>query len=81
MGIIIKKIPKSSTKPRIIVIVGKAVFKKSTERNLFRRRVKSILSPLSVRLKVDFKVIAEPSAAGMNFSEIKEEILRRATNF
>lgn len=58
-------------------MVGKNVFKKAVERNLFKRRVRSILLPVSKRRKTGFRVRANPSAAKLKFAEIKEEILKQ----
>ena len=64
----------------VTVVVSKKVFKKATERNLFKRRVRSILIPLSKRFKVELWVTAKPSAAGLSFSELKDEIFAQLPN-
>ena len=59
-GLIIKTRPAGPRKEPVTVVVGKSVFKKAVERNLFKRRVRGVLMPLSKKLKIDFWVTAKP---------------------
>ncbi len=62
------------------VVVGKNVFKKSTGRNLLRRRVRSILLPVSKKSGLDFWVTTKPGAAELDFSDLREEIQGQIAN-
>jgi ribonuclease P protein component len=59
----------------VTVVVGKNVFKGAVERNLLKRRIRGILTPLSKKTKTDFLVTAKPSASTLAFSELRDEIL------
>jgi ribonuclease P protein component len=80
VNLIIKTRPAGRRKEPVTVVVSKSVFKKAVERNLFKRRARSILTPLSKKLKADFWVIAKPSAAILSFSELKAEIMDQISN-
>ena len=61
----------------VTVVVGKNTLKKATGRNLMKRRVRSILLPISKKIKLNFRVIARPAAAQLTFAEIKKDILNQ----
>jgi ribonuclease P protein component len=62
-------------KGAVSVVVGKSTLKKATERNLLRRRIKSILSPYAAESKVSIVVIVKKIQKETNFSDLKEKIL------
>ncbi|TSA44584.1 ribonuclease P protein component [bacterium] len=74
------KTPPAGAKKPVTVVVGKSVFKKAAERNLFKRRVRSVLIPIAGKESKKFWVVAKPSAAKLGFQEIKEEILSQIRN-
>ena len=59
----------------LTVVVGKNTLKKATGRNLMKRRVRSILLPISKKTKISFRVIVRPAAAKLTFAEIKKDVL------
>jgi len=70
----LRRIPPAAGRFPVRVVVAKAVMKKAVERNLFRRRVKSLLIPASKAMKTGFLAIAKRGAAEAGFGEIKSEI-------
>ncbi len=62
-----------TTERPLFVLVGKNVSKKASERNLLRRRVKSILSRFGIQ-KRGFVVVVKPDARMVSFEELKNAL-------
>lgn len=64
--------------PHFLIAVGAKVSKKSTQRNLIKRRLKSILGSASAAAGpgLTIRLSARPGILSAKFSEIKSEIER-----
>ncbi len=62
-----------------IIIVSSKVFKKATERNLIRRKIKSIFQSINKEdgNRGSYAIIVRKGINNVNFKELKEEIRRR----
>mgnify|MGYP001569757848 CR=1 FL=1 len=78
MFLFIKPAPDTQKKP-VIVIVGSTVAKKATDRNLIRRRVRAIITPIAKARKKSFVAIAKPEAKKASFYDLKSEIDKQLT--
>lgn len=57
----------------LFVSVGRNVSKKASERNLLRRRIKSIASQLGIQGK-EFVIVVKPGARMVSFEELKNAV-------
>ncbi len=57
------------------IVVSKKVSKKAVERNLIKRRIKSILQTTSTQKPL--VILCRPSTLTLNFNELKEVLLRQ----
>lgn len=59
------------------VVVGKKVHKRAVDRNLLRRRVYNVLYRLSQDQDLNgvYIIIAKPPAAGVDFAELRDEVV------
>lgn len=71
----IKKTHKGSQKKPLFIVVGKTVFKKATERNKTKRRIRYITKPLLKDLNYDVVIIVKKSISQLNFKDLQKEIL------
>lgn len=62
-----------STQP-LFVSVGKKVAQKAVERNLIKRRVRSIFSDLK-KNNEQYSVVVKPSARMVSFQELKDDVV------
>ena len=76
MFLFIKPAPNAQKKP-VIVIVGSSVAKKATDRNLIRRRVRAIITPIAKAQKKSFVAIAKPEVKKALFRDLKLEIEKK----
>jgi ribonuclease P protein component len=76
-NLIIKTGPSRQGGKAVSVLVGKNVFGSAVKRNLLKRRIRAILTPLVRGTGSKFIIIAKPSSASASFKEIKEEILNQ----
>lgn len=76
--VVLKKKPSGSQKKPLFIVVKKTEYKKATERNLIKRRVRAITKPfLGKERKYDYCVIVKSGANVVSFQELKKEILRQ----
>lgn len=61
------------------VVVSKKVSKKAVERNLIKRRIKSVLH--TTKTQKPLVVICRPQSQTLSFPELKTELLQRLTFF
>lgn len=72
------KIKENKETKKNLVIVSKKIFKKATERNLLKRRIRSILYDVSKKTKKYFLVIVlSPEIKKIKFAELKEKVLEK----
>ncbi len=74
VNLILKTRPRKRNGRPVVIIVGKSVLKGAVDRNLLKRRIRSLLLPISKKMKTDFLVTVKPLAAKMSFADLKEEI-------
>jgi len=58
------------------LVLGKAVAKRATERNLLKRRIRAVLRPIVGDARSGFVIIVRPGANHLTFEQIKEELTR-----
>lgn len=76
--IVIKKKPGGSQKKPLFIVIKKVEYKKATERNLIKRRIRSVINPFIKKQKGnDYCVIVKHGANVVSFQELKNEILRQ----
>ncbi len=68
----VKKIVNGAPRKSVIV-VSKKVAPKASDRNLMRRRIRSIIRPLEGE-KSRFFIVAKAGASGLSFKELQEEV-------
>ena len=69
----------SAQKKPVMIVVGANIAKKATERNLIRRRIRAIITPIAKTRKKSFVVIAGPESKKASFCDLKSEIERQLT--
>lgn len=72
--IFIKKESGVSGKNTFRIIVSQKVAKKSTERNLLKRRIKSILIPRLENNNIHLVVVANPGAEKLSYKDLQAVI-------
>ena len=72
--VIIKKYSKGFQKKPLFVIVGKSVLKKSTDRNLVKRRIRAIMAKFIKEGRNDYAVIIKKGVLEKKYGELKENI-------
>lgn len=75
------KVASQNTKPVFKVVVSAKVAKKAHDRNLIKRRVKSVIYSEAQRVKPDlmFIVFTKPGLKDKNFAIIKDDLLKVLT--
>jgi ribonuclease P protein component len=68
----VKKILSGNSQKSVIVI-SKKVAPKASDRNLVRRRIRSIIHPFEDK-KSRFFIVAKPGASGLSFKELQREV-------
>ncbi len=79
-GFFVKTKPRGFQKKPLIISLSKKNIKKATERNLLKRRIRTIMRPVLNNSKLDYTIIVKKEAANMRFGEIKKEILSATNN-
>jgi ribonuclease P protein component len=59
---------------RLVIVVGKAVSKKSVDRNLLKRRIRVVMRSFVGEAENDFTVIVRPEANKLSFKGLKSEL-------
>ena len=72
-AVIIKK-EKGRAAKRLVIVIGKKVSPKATERNRLKRRIRAILTEHCKKTKDAYKVIVKPEAKNLSFEELKREV-------
>lgn len=72
-AIIIKK-ERGKTGKKPMIMVGKKVSPKATERNRLKRRIKAIFAGHREETGAAYKVIINPEAKKLSFEELKREV-------
>lgn len=67
-------------KKPLIILVSSKIFKKATERNRLKRRVKAIMRPHMKGEKQNYKIVLTGEAAKISFAELKKEITAQASS-
>lgn len=76
--VVIKKKPSGSQKKPLFIVIKKTEYKKATERNLIKRRIRSVMNPFTKKQKRnDYCVIVKPGVNVVSFQELKNEMLRQ----
>lgn len=71
----IKTLSQNSIKKGLIIDVGSRVLKKATERNLIKRRIKSIMIPVIKETGKVYKIIiTSPKVLELSFEGLEREI-------
>lgn len=80
--VIKKRATSGPQKEQIVVLVGKNVSKKATQRNLLKRRIKAIMRSIIKGAGKDneFLIVVKPEARQLTFKELKEEIENKTQN-
>jgi len=80
-ALVIKTHRHGTQKKPLMVTVGLKVSKKATERNLIKRRIRAIITPIAQETGKEYTIIAKPEAKEATFGELTKEIEKKISNF
>lgn len=75
-SVVVKVRSKGSQKKQLIIVVGKNVSKKATQRNLLKRRMRAIMQPVLKESSKDYTIIIRPEALNLSYQELRKEVTK-----
>lgn len=79
-NVIVKEKPSGSQDKELIIVAGTKVSKKATDRNLIKRRIRSIFRELTKKGNKEYTVIVRSNALNLDFKQLKQEIKKQINN-
>lgn len=64
----------------LIIVAGRKVSNKAVDRNLIKRRIRSIFRELTNKLDKEYTVIVRSGAMNLDFQQLKQEIKEQINN-